>query len=300
MATPQGGIFDEDSIHHQYLEYAVGAPDADRIVAALANACADARGLGESSGARVVVAFGADLWRRIAPGTAPERLRDFEATEGLNGTRAPATQRDILFWIHGASVDDNLDAGLAIHRAMAGVATLELDEKGFKYHDSRDLTGFIDGTANPKVEAARAAALVADDAPGGGGAFVLTQRWVHDLDAFAELPVTDQERVIGRTKPDSIELEGDAMPPDSHVSRTDVSSAKIYRRSAPFGSVVEKGLYFLAFACDIGRFDLLLRRMYGVADGGIRDRLTVYSRPVTGSYWFAPSEEDLNGLLKVA
>jgi putative iron-dependent peroxidase len=183
---------------------------------------------------------------------------------------------------------------------MASVSTLELDEKGFKYHDSRDLTGFIDGTANPKEEAARAAALVAGDGPGGGGAFVLTQRWVHDLDAFVELPVADQERVIGRTKPDSIELEGDAMPPDSQVSRTDVSSAKIYRRSAPFGSVAEKGLYFLAFACDIGRFDLLLRRMYGVADGGIRDRLTVYSRPVTGSYWFAPSEEDVTGLFKVA
>jgi putative iron-dependent peroxidase len=195
-------------------------------------------------------------------------------------------------------VDDNLDAGLAIHRAMAGVATLGLDEKGFKYHDSRDLTGFIDGTANPKEEAARAAALVSDDAPGAGGSFVLTQRWVHDLDAFESLPVADQERVIGRTKPDSIELEGDDMPPDSHVSRTDVSSAKIYRRSAPFGSVAEKGLYFLAFACDIDRFDLLLRRMYGVTDGSIRDRLTVYSRPVTGSYWFAPSEEALSSLLK--
>ncbi len=115
---------------------------------------------------------------------------------------------------------------------------------------------------------------------------------VHDLDAFGGLTVADQERDIGRTKPDSIELEGDAMPPSSHVSRTDVSSAKIYRRSAPFGSVA------LAFACDIGRFDLLLRRMYGVADGEIRDRLTVYSKPVTGSYWFTPSEEALNALLR--
>jgi deferrochelatase/peroxidase EfeB len=97
MATPQGGNFDEDSVHHQYLEYAVGAPDADRIVTALANACADAWELGESLGTRVVVAFGADLWRRIAPGAAPDGLRSFAAIEGLNGTRAPATQRDVLF-----------------------------------------------------------------------------------------------------------------------------------------------------------------------------------------------------------
>ena len=97
MATPQGGNFVEDSVHHQYLEYAVGAPDADRIVTALANACADAWELGESLGTRVVVAFGADLWRRIAPGAAPDGLRSFAAIEGLNGTRAPATQRDVLF-----------------------------------------------------------------------------------------------------------------------------------------------------------------------------------------------------------
>ena len=90
------------------------------------------------------------------------------------------------------------------------------------------------------------------------------------------------------------------MPPNSHVSRTDVSSAKIYRRNAPFGSVAEHGLYFFAFACDIGRFDLQLRRMYGVADGEIRDRLTAYSKPVTGSYWFAPSEEEMNTLLRAA
>ena len=71
---------------------------------------------------------------------------------------------------------------------------------------------------------------------------MLTQRWVHDLDAFGGLTVVDQERVIRRTKPDSIEHEGDAMPPNSHVARTDVSSAKIYRRSAPFGLVAEHGL----------------------------------------------------------
>ena len=292
MTQPQRGIFAEDSIHHHYLEYALGEADRATIVAALAKARSGA----EATGARVVVAFGNDTWHRIAPDGVPDGLMDFEAIEGLDGASAPATQRDVLFWIHGAGVDQNLDAALAVHRALAAVATLELDEKGFTYRDSRDLTGFIDGTANPKDEAAREAALVPDGAPGAGGAFVLTQRWVHDLGAFAALPVADQERVIGRTKPDSVELEGDAMPPDSHVARTDLSAAKIYRRSAPFGSATEKGLYFLAFACDIGRFDLLLRSMYGADGDGVRDHLTFYSRAVTGSYWFAPSEEELESV----
>ena len=72
MATPQYGIFDEDSIHHQFLEYAVGEQDAGRLVASLATARADARVLDKLSGAHVVVAFGADLRCRIAPGDAPE------------------------------------------------------------------------------------------------------------------------------------------------------------------------------------------------------------------------------------
>ena len=131
MAVPQHGIFEEDSIHHHHLEYAAGAAEAPRLVAALAKAYGDARVLSEASGTRIVVAFGADLWRRIAPDGAPEALREFAAIEGIDGTRAPATQRDILFWIHGASVGDTLDAALAVDRALAGVASRELDEKGF-------------------------------------------------------------------------------------------------------------------------------------------------------------------------
>ncbi len=111
----------------------------------------------------------------------------------------------------------------------------------------------------------------------------------------------EQERVIGRTKPDSIELEGDAMPPDSHVARTDVAvdgeAVKIYRRSAPFGTVAEKGLYVLAFAAAPKRFDILLGRMFGTWEDGIRDRLTDYSRPISGAYWLAPSEAALAALL---
>lgn len=104
---------------------------------------------------------------------------------------------------------------------MNPVAELKLDLAGFQYLDSRDLIGFIDGTANPKGEKARSAALIPEDQPGAGGSFVLSQQWVHNLAAFNKLSQTEQEQVVGRTKPDSVELEGAAMPPTSHVSRTD-------------------------------------------------------------------------------
>ncbi len=129
---------------------------------------------------------------------------------------------------------------------------------------------------------------------------MLSQKGVHDLEAFGALPVAEQERAIGRIKADSIELVGAAMPTDSHVSRTDVKvdgvAQKIYRRSTPFGGVAEHGLYFLAFARELARFEVQLRRMFGVSEDGLHDRLMAFFRPITGSYWFAPSEDALTRL----
>ena len=297
MAGPQPGIFIEGNRHHTFLEYAArAAAGDDGIKAAVADSLKEA---GEET-THTVVAFGPDLWTRLAPGAVPDGLASFAPIEGLDGKSAPSTQRDLFYWIQGAGVDDVFDRMRAVDRAVRPVADLELEQAGFVYRDSRDLTGFVDGTANPKDDARFEAALVPDGAPGAGGAFVLSQRWVHDLDAFNALPMAEQERVIGRTKPDSIELEGDAMPADSHVSRTDLKvdavAMKIWRRSVPFGSAAEMGLYFLAFACDLVRFDVQLQSMFGATGDGVRDRLTDFSRPVTGSYWFAPPADDLAAL----
>ncbi|MHA1151669.1 MAG: Dyp-type peroxidase [Alphaproteobacteria bacterium] len=295
---PQAGIFREGNRYHHFLEYVL-SPGAAKSL--LADACAAARA-GRGDGPAVVVAFGARLWGEIAPDDTPEGLRDFAAIEGAGDLLAPATQRDLLFWVQGEGRDDVLDRALALQRALGTAARLELDLAGFTYHDSRDLTGFIDGTANPKDGERHDVALVPQGRPGAGGAFVLSQKWVHDLEAFGALSVAEQERVIGRTKADSIELEGAAMPADSHVSRTDVSldgvAQKIYRRSTPFGGVGEHGLYFLAFARELSRFEVQLRHMFGVSEDGLHDRLMAFSRARTGSYWFAPSEDALTRLGK--
>jgi putative iron-dependent peroxidase len=60
-------------------------------------------------------------------------------------------------------------------------------------------------------------ALVPSDHPGAGGSHVLLMRWVHDLTAFEALPTAEQERVFGRTKLDSIELEGAATGECPHL-----------------------------------------------------------------------------------
>ena len=295
--TPQRAVFDESARYHRFLEYRVdGEPGRERAARAVVSALQAAR---SSVGrpARIVVAFGRRLWSVLAPDSIPPDLRDFETVLGVRGHVAPATQCDLWIWLQGDGEDENVARALALHAALRNDFTLQLEQPGFTYFESRDLIDFEDGTANPKDDTARAEAAVIPAGPGAGGSIVLTQRWIHDLDKFAALDVAAQEAVIGRTKAGSIELEGDALAPDSHVARTDVTedgiAMKVYRRSAPYATLARHGLYFLAFACARKRHQIQLDRMYGVSGDGLHDRLIEFSRADTGSYLFAPGERAL-------
>jgi putative iron-dependent peroxidase len=164
------------------------------------------------------------------------------------------------------------------------------------------MTGFIDGTANPPTRLAPHVAMVPAGRPGEGGCHVLVIRWVHELERLWQLPVAEQEAGIGRTKPESIELQPPARPPTAHISRVQVDGddgheIEIFRRSVPFGTVGEHGLYFVAFNAERNRFDILLARMFGTSGDGLTDRLTEFSTPTAGACYFAPS---LNALAEVA
>jgi putative iron-dependent peroxidase len=291
----QAGIFRDGFRHFHALEYrlrehvgrgalvgalrAALAPDSDQVV--------------------TVVAFGPSCLAHLDD--AAPAFGAFHAIHGRDGFVMPATQRDVLFWLQGSDSDVLFDAVRRIDAAMAAVAVAELDLPGFTYHDSRDLTGFVDGIGNPTGRAARNAALVPQGQPGAGGSYVLTQRWHHDLAAFGALPVHEQEMIMGRTRADAVELDEASMPHDAHVARTDFTqdgeAMKMWRRSMPFGTAREHGLLFLAFCCRLGRFDVLLRRMAGDWEDGVRDRLTDFSVPVSGSYWYAPPRAWLAALL---
>ncbi len=298
MNTAQKGIFIEGNIAFTYLEYDLNYfNDLSKIKSALNNI----NNLNDGQ-VHIVISFGKKAWDWINPDWAPEGFAEFREVIGQQGHTMPSTQRDLFFWLNSNHKDNNFDISRAIHNEMKSLATLETEQEGFRYHDSRDFTGFIDGTENPKEDERYGIALVAEGNPGAGGSHVFTQKWIHDLDAFHALPVEMQEKVIGRTKQDSIELEGDAMPDNSHVSRSDAKvdgvAMKIYRRSTPFGNVSEHGLYFLAFACHPYRIQIQLERMTGATEDKIHDKLMEYSKPVTGSYWFAPSINDLEKIIK--
>ena len=287
---PQTGIFAEGTPHQIFLEFELHAGAAPRELPGRALA------LAAPPGGEQVVAFGPRLAASLAAAPMPDAAFAFAPVNGLEGHAAPATQRDLFVWLHGSQRDELFARALAWRDALAGCAALAAEAHGFRFRDGRDLTGFEDGTANPQGEARHAVALI-DAGCCAGGSFLLAQRWIHDLAGFAALPVADQERVIGRTKADSVELTGAAMPADSHVSRTDLKrdgqAVRIYRRSSPVGGVSDAGLYFLAFSAEVERYRQLLASMFGVVGDGRRDRLLSFSRPISGSFFYAPPREAL-------
>jgi putative iron-dependent peroxidase len=296
--VPQPGIFAQGTRSHHHLELSV-RPDATD--AAVVDALRQLREpTVTAGGVNLVLGLGPALWARLARDGVPGGFHDYPTIEGLDGKTAPGTQRDLWVWAHGTGEDIAFDAARAAAAALAPVATVELAQPAFLYRDSRDMTGFVDGTANPPMEEAAEVALVPPGQPGTGGSFVIAQRWIHDLEAFHALPVEEQERVFGRSKADSIEMDDDTKPANAHIARVEIEidgeEAEIYRRSTPYGTLAEHGLYFLGFSAELRRFEIMLNNMFGLGDGP-RDRLTDFTRPVSGSFFFAPSVAALNALL---
>jgi len=303
VTVPQFGIFAQGTFAHAFVEWDL-RPNVNLLE--VASVLGRLRGPSVAAGGvNLVLAFGADLWRALAPRDVPAGLGPFQPISKLGGHHAPATQHDLWLWINGSSQDVVFEHTRAAAGAIEAVAQVADEQIAFVHRDSRDLTGFVDGTANPPLLEAPMAALVPDGQPGAGGSHVLAMRWVHDLEAFEALSITEQERIFGRTKADSIELVDEAKPPTAHIARVEIEDdagveLPIYRRSVPYGTVAEHGLYFVAFSADRSRFETMLGRMFGTLGDGGHDRLTDFSRPVSGAFYYAPPLNLLSDLAESA
>ena len=296
---PQFGIFAQGTHAHHFLEFDLkpGVDSAHAVAAFRRLRTPDV----SAGGVNLVAGFGAELWRSVSPSGAPTDLAPFQTITGHEGHIAPAAQHDAWLWLSGAEPDVTWQSARAAALAVQDAASVAAEQPGFTYQGGRDITGFIDGTANPPVRRAAEVALVPPGHRGEGGSHVLAMRWVHDLVAFDRLSVEEQQRVIGRTKADSIELSDSEKLSTAHIARVETTvdgkELEIFRRSVPYGDADEYGLYFVAFSADRSRYDLMLERMFGNASDGLRDRLTDFSKPVRCAYYFAPS---LNALAEAA
>ena len=293
---PQNAIFTEGSTSAIFLEYRINA-DAD--ILKLKKSLNKVLEM-SSDQLLILMSFSKSGYKKLGA-SPPEGLVDFEELIGLKNLKMPGTQNELFIWAHGHSKSAIFDFILNSKKILSPFLTIELEQEGFRYHDSRDITGFVDGSANPKGDKRKQEVLIPEGQTNENGCFVITQIWTHDLTSFHGHKIEEQEKIIGRTKEESIELEGDQMPNNSHVSSVDLKvngeAMKIYRRSFPFANKEDKGLFFLGFSKNIQRFDVQLKSMLGLSEDKITDRLMDFSIPQTGSYYFAPSAGELLEIL---
>jgi putative iron-dependent peroxidase len=286
MNTGQSGIFALGTTSHTYLEFDLH-PGQDPQ--ALASAIADVREPRTTiGGVNVVSGFRPELWRGLAPDDTPAGVTGFnQDIAGADGYVIPGTQHDAVLWLSGSSYGVVFDEARQAISALAPLASLADETSGWPYRRFRDLTGFEDGTENPSLLEAPDVVFIPEGMPGARGTVLLLQVWVHEAAAWEALSETAQEAVIGRTKPDSIEL--DPRPTDSHVARTDQDTfGNVFRRNMPYGTVSEHGTIFVGFCAEQRPLMTMLESMAGVQDG-VRDALTRYTRPLTGAFYFIPS-----------
>jgi putative iron-dependent peroxidase len=231
----------------------------------------------------VLIGLGAGLLAEL--GVHVPRLRPMEPLVS-DGLAMPATPGDLWLRIDGA------DPGEVLHRTRAlELSGFRIDDEthGFLHGESRDLSGYEDGTENPTDDAAVRVALAAD-----GSSMLAVQRWVHDWSAFDGMTKEQQDHTFGRERVSNEEL-ADA-PDAAHVKRTAQEDfdpeAFVVRRSMPWSDDRGSGLVFLAFGATLDPFEALLRRMMG-KDDGITDALFTFTRPIDGAtFWIPPLDAD--------
>lgn len=249
------------------------------------------------------IAFGLDLWQKLYH-TTPD---GFYNLKEINGAfTMPAIPADVFLHIASNRSDICFALSQAFFTGIEQKVEVLEERACFRYLDSRDLTGFIDGTENPQFHDDRAETALLDEqhAEFAQGSFVFAQRYVHDLEKWQRLKVDAQEKVIGRTKLESIELDDDVKPENAHASRAIVENEQgeelaILRHSLPYGDGQgEKGLFFVAYTNNLGILDDMLEQMFGTSGDNIHDRLLHFTTAKDGAYYFMPSQELLEQILE--
>jgi putative iron-dependent peroxidase len=249
----------------------------------------------------VVASIGSDAYDRLFSGPRPVELHPFIE---LNGPRhhAPSTPGDLLFHIRAEFLDVCFELAGRLVEAMAGAITVVDEVHGFKFFDNRDLMGFVDGTENPDGPLATSATQIGDEDPDfAGGCYVHVQKYLHDLSSWNSLSVEEQERVIGRTKLDDIELDDDVKPANSHLALNVIeddegNELKILRHNMPFGEVgkAEFGTYYIGYSRTAAVTERMLRNMFIGDPPGNTDRILDFSTAVTGNMFFTPTADFLD------
>ena len=297
MPREQLGICAEGNLHSVYLMFNAVEGAEDQLRPSLANVAQYIYELTDQyadSAFNGFVAIGANFWDTFYPQARPALLKPFPAMQEGNRD-APAIEYDLFIHLRSDRYDILHMVANEIDQMLEDLVELIEEEHGFRFMDSRDLTGFVDGTENPKGRHRQQVALVGDeDQEFKSGSYIHVQKFAHNLRKWQRLSLKKQEDIIGRTKQDDIEYASEDKPLTSHVKRVNVKDAQgnsleILRQSMPYGSIKEQGLMFISTCRTPENFELMLRSMVHGDSQGNHDHLMEFTKALTGSSFFAPS-----------
>lgn len=315
MATCQPAILNRDMGASQWYVHFSRTEGAD--MGGIKSALQDFRKVCADENINVVIGCGPSFLPELTA-DVPEDFQDYKGFESIDGSGrlAKGTQEELLVWINHEDRGVVWKAQFDLRNALEANMRVARETPTFIYGDSLDMTGFKDGTGNPEAERDTEVAIVPDGSPGAGGSHFIAQRWIHDLKGWAELPVAEQEGVFGRTKGDSTRLS--PPPAHSHLAHVELREGDVHRegsdstpkrdeisrRSTPYafpapptGGDGVNGLYFIGFCATQAPLRERMEAMYGMQyQGQVRDRLTDFSNPASGSFYFAPSVEVLDAM----
>ncbi|RAK98066.1 Dyp-type peroxidase [Aspergillus ibericus CBS 121593] len=251
------------------------------------------------------VGIGSTIWDDLTRLPRPSELRPFPEIPGPKHT-AISTPGDLLFHIRSERRDLCFEFERQLLDRLGHTVTVVDETEGFRYFDMRDLLGFVDGTANPVGPAVPDAVLITKntDPAAAGGSYIVIQKYLHDLSAWKSLPIEHQERIIGRTKLENIELaDAEDGAQQSHKSLATIEDENgeeyaIVRDNMPFGAPGkgEFGTYFIGYTARLWVIEKMLERMFVGEPRGKYDRILDFSVPKTGGTFFAPGGGVLDSL----
>jgi porphyrinogen peroxidase len=254
------------------------------------------------AGLSCVMGIGSEAWDRLFGAPRPAELHPFREFRG--GPRhAVATAGDLLFHIRAKRMDLCFEIATQIMVRVGDAVTTVEEVHGFRYFDDRDLLGFVDGTENPRGQEVIDAVLIGDEDPAfAGGSYVITQKYLHDMEGWNGLSTEAQENIIGRKKLSDIELADSVKPTSAHNALTTITETgeeqSILRDNMPFGQVGagEFGTYFIGYCRTPRIIEQMIENMFVGRPPGNYDRLLDFSRAVTGTLFFVPSASFLDAV----
>lgn len=250
------------------------------------------------SKASCVMGIGYEAWLQLGlPRPLPKELKTFEPIKGDKHT-AVATKGDLHFHIRADEKSLAYDMSSVISGVMKEIAGCVVEVQGFRYWDSRSILGFVDGTENPhRADRAYFAVIGEQDMKYKGGSYLLVQKYLHNLEAWKLLSVEEQEKVMGRTKDNDIEMADDVKPKNAHIALANIGDDfKVVRDNMPFGNVAtnEMGTYFICYASTFSTVEKMLTNMFIGNPPGNYDRILDFSTAKTGTLFFVPSLDMLD------